>query len=105
MCLVKYLTNCVFNKKILLYCYIRMSNNSNFLSIYLNNSILDLMSGTSDSYPIGPIGPVTDGLIYGSFMCVGDLLIQFSSNQSNSTVLTGVLMVLRVGSELTPRIR
>ena len=60
--------------------------NSNFTSNSLNNSILDLMSSTSDSYPIGPVGSTSasGGFIYGSFMRVGDLLVQFSSNQSNA---------------------
>ena len=67
-----------------------MSNNSKFISNSFNSSVLDLMSCTSDSYPIGPVGLVTDSLIYGSFMCLGDLLIQFTSNQKNNgTALTG----------------
>ena len=66
-------------------------SNSNFLSTSLNNSILDLMSGTSDSYPIGPESSdiTSTNLIYGSFMCLGDLLIQFTSNQTfNGAALT-----------------
>ena len=62
-----------------------MFNNSNFISNSFNNSIIDLMSCTSDSYPIGPIGATaSDSFIYGSFMCIGDLLVQFSSNQLNN---------------------
>ena len=65
-----------------------MSNNSNFISNSFNNSIIDLMSCTSDSYPIGPVGnSVTDGLIYGSFICVSDLLVQFTSNQTDNTTV------------------
>jgi hypothetical protein len=68
-----------------------MSNfcNSNFISNSFNNSIIDLMSCTSDSYPIGPVDSTSasGGFIYGSFMCVGDLLVQFSSNQSNALLV------------------
>lgn len=77
-----------------------MSNfcNSNFISNSFNNSAIDLMSCTSDSYPIGPVNSTSASgdFIYGSFMCVGDLLVQFSSNQSNA------LLVNSTGSCIYP---
>jgi hypothetical protein len=65
------------------------SFNSNFLTYSLTPALIDLMSATSDSYPIGPSTSTTD-FFYGSFICIGDLLIQFSSKQTDSVSVSNI---------------